>query len=105
MCRRRVNGYVIRKPHRLGRAVVGVRKISENLAAIRRLPPEKLVRKYGCVVPCHLFRHKGVESRPLIELRQLPRVSKGIRIPANLYVDAELLFKVSFSYQDLSVNR
>ena len=87
-----------RKPHRI-QIVVGVimRKIRQHLAAVRRLPPEQLERKLVGVVPRHLLGDEIIHTRLLVDLRQLPVVSKRIRVPADAHIHAVMLLNTTAS--------
>ena len=74
---------------------VVVREVGQQAAAVGRLPPEELVRGTSS---CRSSRSSGFEvihARALVDLRQLPVVAEGIRVPADLYVHAELLLEVA----------
>ena len=86
------------------RVVVG--EVGQDPAAVRRLPPEKLVRKRGEFVCPHQFlRHEIIDPRFLINLRQLPAVAKRVRVPANFHVHAEFVVKIAFPHENLSHER
>ena len=80
------------KPHRVQVVVaVAVRKIGKHLAAVGRLPPEELEGQLVGVIPRHLLRYEEIDARLLVNLRQLPVVTKGIRIPADVHIHAVVL--------------
>ena len=62
---------------------VVVREVSEDFAAVRRLPPEELERKLVGVVPGHLLRDEVVDAGPFVNLRKLPVVAEGVGVPAD----------------------
>ena len=84
---------------------VVVRKISQHLRSIRRLPPEQLERQLVGVVPRHFLRDEVVDAALLVDLRQLPRVSKRIGIPADPHVHAVRLLVPALAHQNLPHQR
>src|ERR1700689_4560453 len=57
------------------------------------------------IVPRHFLRHKIIHARFFVDLRQLPVVAKGIRIPTDAHVRAKFLAEVSFADQQLAHQR
>ncbi len=79
-----------------------VREVGQHLAAVRRLPPEELQRQLVCVVPMHLLRDEVVDAGTLIDLRQLPVVAEGVRVPADLGRDAVELLELGLTDKQLA---
>ena len=83
---------VRREAHRIEACIrVSVWKIRQHLAAVRRLPPEELQRQRIGFVPRHLLGHKIVDPRQAVDLRQLPVVAEGVRVPSNAHIHAVIL--------------
>ncbi len=83
-----------------------MRKISQQPAAVGCLPPEQLVREYSKFVrPQQLLGDEIIHAGLLVDLRQLIVVSKRIRIPSDLHVDAEILLKIALAHQNLPDQR
>ena len=80
-------------------------KICEYPAAVRRLPPKQFHRQLIGVVPRHFLRDEVIDAGLLINLRQLPGVSEGVRIPSDADIGTKFFFKVAFSDQQLSHQR
>src|SRR5580698_1356656 len=71
---------------------VVVWEVGEDFAAVGRLPPEELHWELVGVVPGHLLRDEVVDAGALVDLRELPVVTKGVRVPSDLRgVAVELL--------------
>src|SRR5438309_1717298 len=83
-----------------------MRKIREQPASIRSLPPEQLVRKCSELVrPEQLLSYEIIYSRFLVNLWQLIVVAERIRIPSDLHIDAKILLKISLADQNLPHQR
>ena len=90
------------QPHRAQVFIaIVVRKIRQHLRPIRRLPPEQFERQLIRVVPHHLLRNKIVHAALLVDLRQLPRIPKRIRIPADPHIHAIRLLVPPLAHQQL----
>src|SRR5208337_140125 len=96
-----VRSHIFGDPHRLNFIHVVVREIGKDSAAIRGFPPEELVGELGGVVPIHLLRNEVIETRSLVDLRELPIVAKRIGIPADSHLNSEFLLEVTLADQDL----
>ena len=46
-----------------------VRKVTENLASVRRFPPEQLEWELVGVIPCRLLSYEVIYARSLVYLR------------------------------------
>jgi len=97
---------VLRQPHRAEvRIRIIMRKIGQNPAAVRRLPPEELQRKLVGVIPRHLLGYEIVDAGPLVDLRQLPVVAEGVRVPADARCPAVEPLEGLLTNQDLPHQR
>ena len=97
---------ISRQRLRIDAAGIVVRKIGEQSAAVGRLPPEQLVGEGGEFVrPEQLLGDEIIHARLLVDLRQLIVVAERIRIPADLYVHAEILLEVALADQNLPHQR
>src|SRR5215475_1871417 len=67
---------IIGEVQRLDFAPVTAREVSQNPAAVRGLPPEKFQRELVGFVPTHFLGYEVIDSRLLVNLRQLPVVSE-----------------------------
>src|SRR5690348_9748364 len=93
---------IIREADWLGRAAIAVREVGEYAAAVGRLPPKELVRKHRRIVPGELLCYEGIEPGFAIDLRQLPGVTKAIRIPAYLHIHTEFVLEKPLADEDLT---
>ena len=99
-------GQIDREPQWVQTAVVVVvRKIRQNLAAVGRLPPEQFQRQLIGIIPSQFLCDEIINSRFLIDLRQLPVVAKGIRIPADSHIRSIFFLKPALSQQQRTHQR
>src|SRR5262249_42589309 len=82
---------ILGEVQRLDFPSVTARKVSQNPAAVRGLPPEKFQWELVGFIPAHFLGYEVIDSRLLVNLRQLPVVSEGVRVPADADVDAVFL--------------
>src|SRR6202023_1916040 len=74
-----------------------MRKVSQNAAAIGRLPPKQFIGKGSKFVRPHQFlRHEIIHAGLFVDLRKLPVVAKRVRVPSDLHVDSEFIMKIVF---------
>ena len=78
------------------------RKIAQYPRAVRRLPPERPVRKHVGLVPPDLLRDERVDPRIPVEGRHVLVIAEGVRVPSDLYLRAELVPEVLLGVHQLA---